>query len=101
MGNFRAIAALAGALGETVAAAAEREKCLTSLTVGRVLGARVSTLIPPCVQVTRYAGRLPASMRSEAGGVETVMLGGLVSSCRELGAVGPTKELLSCQGYES
>lgn len=86
MGNFSAMAGVAVAVAAVaeLAAAAEREKCLTSLTIGRVLGGRVSTLIPPGVQVTRYAGRLPASVRSEAGDVETVMLGGLVSSCREL-----------------
>ena len=77
MGNLSAMAA------ERVAVA-ERGKCLTSLTIGRVLGDRVSTFIPPCVQVTRYAGRLPASERNEASDVATVMLGGLVSYCREL-----------------
>lgn len=86
MGNCRAIAA-------AVAAPEECLTSLTSLTIGRVLAGRVSTLIPPCVQVTRYAGRLPASVRSEAGDVETVMLGSLSRLAASCELWGRDKEL--------
>ena len=42
----------------------------TSLTNGWLLASRVSTLIHACIQATRKAGHLPASVRSEACGVE-------------------------------